>query len=62
WHEYRLESEDGAFARLIVDGEVISSRINPVRNAAYRSTGIYCLFAPAGVIGAAEMEYIKLRN
>ena len=35
WHEYRITSDDGRFASVHVDGELISSRIPPRREGEY---------------------------
>ncbi|OHD67015.1 MAG: hypothetical protein A2176_16210 [Spirochaetes bacterium RBG_13_51_14] len=61
WHEYRLSSDDGRFAKLIIDGEAVSSRIEPVKNAYLTSRGVYCLYSSKDEHSRAEMEYIKVR-
>jgi len=61
WHVYRLESDDGKLARLSVDGEIISSRINPVVDARYITSGIICLSSSRESASLAEMEYVKIR-
>lgn len=61
WHEYKLESTNGRFARLSIDGEIISSRIEPVSSSAYKMAGVYCLHSTVKEFSLAEMEYIKIR-
>lgn len=61
WHEYTLESDDGRFARLIVDGETLSSRIEPVKSKYFSLRGLYCLFSSTEENSRGEMEYIKAR-
>ncbi|MBN1497219.1 MAG: SH3 domain-containing protein [Spirochaetes bacterium] len=61
WHEYTLESEDGRFARLIVDGDTLSSRIEPVKSRYFTLRGLYCLFSPTEENSRGEIEYIKAR-
>ncbi len=61
WHEYTLESDDGRQAKLMVDGEVILSRIPPVNDARFSARGIYCLYSPDDEASLGEMEYLKTR-
>lgn len=62
WHDYLLESSDGRFARLSIDGEVISSRIPSVRSKVFRLRGLYCLYSSRDEISMAEMDYIKVKQ
>ncbi len=61
WREYLLESDDGRHATLSIDGETVSSRIEPVRSIHFTQRGIYCLFSSKEDGSMAEMEYIKIR-
>jgi len=61
WHEYILESENGKFAKLLIDGEIISGRIAPVKNGDHKIRGIYCFYSSAEDISMAEMQYIRIR-
>jgi hypothetical protein len=61
WHEYLLSSDDGKFARVYIDGELVSSRIPPVKNSHFRMKGLYCLHSSAEESSSAEIEYIKVR-
>jgi hypothetical protein len=61
WHEYLLECEDGRFAKLIIDGETVSSKIEPVRSKYFTVRGLYCLFSSKEENSRGEMEYIKVR-
>ena len=61
WHEYHLESNDGKFATLKIDGQIISSRIEPVSNKAFPNRGIYCLYSSDKNKVKAFIEYIKVR-
>jgi hypothetical protein len=61
WHDYRLESQDGKFARLIIDGEVVSARIEPQKTGRYKNRGVYCMASDGTGESKAEMEYIKIK-
>lgn len=61
WHEYLLTSADGRYAKLLIDGEEVSSRIEPVRSKSFTNRGIYCLYSPKDENSRGEMEYIKVR-
>jgi hypothetical protein len=61
WHEYMLSSEDGKHAQLAIDGEAVSSRIEPVKNKFFTSRGIYCLFSSKDEESKGEIEFIKVR-
>ena len=61
WHDYLLKSNDGRFAKLQVDGEIVSGRIEPVKSPFFSTRGIYCLFSSKAELSKGEMEYIKIR-
>jgi hypothetical protein len=61
WHEYLLESENGQFAKLHIDGEVVSGRIKPVKVKIFEKRGIYILHSKQNLISAGEMEFIKVK-
>jgi hypothetical protein len=61
WHEYLLESGDGRLAELIIDGEAISSRIEPVKSKIVTVRGIYCLVSSKDENSKGEIEFIKVR-
>ncbi len=61
WREYRLTSEDGRYAAVYVDGELISSRIPPVQSADFPHAGIYCLVSSRGRISSGEIETVRYR-
>lgn len=61
WHDYTMSSDDGRYARLIIDGETVSSRIEPVQSKNFVTRGIYCLYSPKEVHSKGEMEFIKAR-
>jgi hypothetical protein len=61
WHDYTLASDDGHYARLIIDGETVSSRIEPAKNSHFTTRGVYCLFSSKDEASQAEMEYIRAR-
>ncbi len=61
WHDYNLQSADGRYAKLLIDGEEVSSRIEPMRNKSFPNRGIYCLFSSLMENSRGEMEYIKVR-
>jgi hypothetical protein len=61
WHDYRITSEDGKYASVYIDGELMSSRIPPRREAEYTAPGIYCLVSNKGQDSAAELEHVKYR-
>lgn len=64
-HDYRLTSDDGRFASLSVDGEVLSAKIPPVKSAAaggnYIGRGLYILCSQADEESRGEAEYVKVR-
>ncbi len=61
WHDFLLSSEDGRYAKLSIDGETVSSKIETVRSGSFPTRGIYCLFSPKNENSRGEMEYIKAR-
>ena len=61
WHDYTLTSDDGRYAKLIIDGEAVSSRIEPVRSKLFTTRGIYCLYSSKEESSRGEMEYIRVR-
>ena len=61
WHEYRLESDNGQFCRLVIDGEVISGRIEPVASKEFQLRGIYALCSLPNEESKGEMEFIRIR-
>jgi hypothetical protein len=61
WHNYTLTSDDGRYAKLIIDGETVSSRIEPVKSILFITRGIYCLYSSKEESSQAEMEYIRVR-
>ncbi len=61
WHEYRLESDDGRFASLSIDGEVVAGRIKPENNSAFTLRGIYCLYSDGSAPAGAEIDFLKIR-
>jgi hypothetical protein len=61
WHDYTLESDDGRFARLVIDGDTVSSKIEPVKSRYFTVRGLYCLFSPTEENSRGEIEYIKAR-
>ncbi len=61
WHDFLLSSDDGRYARLMIDGEAVSSKIEPVTSGNFPIRGIYCLFSPKNENSRGEIEYIKVR-
>jgi hypothetical protein len=61
WHEYLLESEEGRYAKLLIDGDVLSSRITPVKIGPFAQRGVYCLYSAKDENSKGEIEYIKIR-
>ena len=61
WHIYTLKSDNGLYAQLMVDGEVMSARIEPVRLPRFDLRGVYCLYSDGVDDSCAEMGYIKIR-
>lgn len=62
WHNYELSSDDGRFASLTVDGQLISGRIPAVSDQVFGNRGIYMLCQQPGSVGTvAEIEFIKIR-
>ncbi|MBN1533550.1 MAG: SH3 domain-containing protein [Spirochaetes bacterium] len=61
WHEYSLQSDDGKYASLSIDDEVVSGRIRPVRVPGYEARGVYTMACLENDAAKAELEYIKIR-
>ncbi|HOO72602.1 MAG TPA: SH3 domain-containing protein [Spirochaetota bacterium] len=61
WHVYKLISDNGSFAQLLVDGEIISARIEPKKTGHFTLRGVYCLYSDGSGDCCAEMDYIKIR-
>ncbi|MBN2158431.1 MAG: SH3 domain-containing protein [Spirochaetes bacterium] len=61
WHDYLLTSEDGRFASLFIDGQLVSSRIEPAHNKYFTTRGIYILHSPKEDNSRGEMEFVKVR-
>lgn len=61
WHEYTLSSDDGKYARLYLNNELIAGKIEPEKLSHFTKRGIYTLFTPEGENGVCEIEYIKIR-
>jgi len=61
WHEYRLESSDGKFASIYIDGELISGRIPSVSIGEFKERGLYCLCSSSTEASEGEMECLKVR-
>ncbi|HOD14305.1 MAG TPA: SH3 domain-containing protein [Spirochaetota bacterium] len=61
WHDYTLTSDDGRYASLIIDGETVSSRIEPLKNTHFITRGIYCLYSSKDENSKGEMEFIRAR-
>lgn len=60
WHEYVITSDDGRYAKLSVDGEVIAARIEPRTLAPFAQRGIYLLHT-VGTAAKAEVETVRAR-
>jgi uncharacterized protein YgiM (DUF1202 family) len=61
WHDYLLESEEGRYAKLSIDGEAVSEKIEPVKSRHFTIRGLYCLYSSKEENSRGEMEYIKVR-
>ena len=61
WHDYKLTSDDGKTATLIVDGEIISGRIPTVKDASFNTRGLYAMYSNNDEESKGEIEYIKAR-
>ena len=59
WHDYKLTSDDGKTATLIVNGEIISRRIPAIKDNAFASRGLYALYSDYAEESKGELEYIK---
>jgi hypothetical protein len=61
WHEYTLQSDDGKFASLKIDNEVVSGRIRPVKVPGREARGVYTMVCLENDVAKAELEYIKIK-
>jgi hypothetical protein len=61
WHDYTVESADGGYARLLVDGEPVLSRIPPSGSQVFSGRGIYCLYTDESEAALVEVEYVRMR-
>lgn len=61
WHNYEISSDDGKFASLSVDGQLISGRIPPAAEIGLNERGIYLLVQQGGGLSNCEVEFIKAR-
>ena len=61
WHDYKLSSDDGKTASLMVDGEIISGRIPAVKDDAFTTRGLYALYSNQEEESKGEIEYIKAK-
>ncbi len=61
WHDYTVESPDGTYARLLVDGEPVLGRIPPVESGVFAGRGVYCLYTGENDSALLEVEYIRMR-
>jgi len=60
-HVYELKSINGTEATLLVDGEIISARIKPIKSDEYPSQALYLLRCWSGIPAEAEIHYIRIR-
>lgn len=61
WHEYSLVSDDGKFAKLFIDGEIVLNKVPLKKSDAFRHAGLYCLLGISGFDSIIELEYVKFR-
>jgi len=61
WHDYTIASDDGRFASVSVDGELLLNRIPPERDANFAAPGIYSLVSKKGESSSAELEFVRLK-
>lgn len=61
WHDYRLESEDGQYAALTVDGQLLSGRIPGAAGTDFTDRGIYLMYSGNRLSSSGEVRYIKVR-
>ncbi len=61
WHDYTIVSDDGKFAQVMVDGELVLNKIPPQKGGEFPHPGLYCLLAKSGMKSSLEVEYIKYR-
>ena len=62
WHDYRIENGGGEFTKLFIDGELVSSRLQPAALPGHESPGLYILVAEPKRSASLEMEYLKMRE
>ena len=61
WHDYRVECSDGKYAKIFIDGELISGRIPAAQLNEFKAGGLYCLYSSQNAASEGEMEYIRMR-
>ncbi len=61
WRDYTIASDDGRFASVSVEGELLLNKIPPGRDAAFAAPGMYCLVSKKGESSSAELEYVRLK-
>lgn len=61
WHDYTIVSDDGRFAQVMVDGDLVLNKIPPQKGSEFAHPGLYCLRAKSGAKTTLEVEYIKFR-
>ena len=61
WHQYELKSGNGVNATLLVDGEILSAKIQPVQDDLFQRQALYILHCREGIPGMAELQYIRIR-
>lgn len=61
WHVYTLTSRDGRHADLLIDGDLISGKIEPVNSPLFMTRGVYALYSSAEDESRLEAEYIKIK-
>ncbi len=61
WHDYTIVSDDGKFARVMVDGELVLNKIPPHKGIEFAHPGLYCLMVKSDAKATIEIEHIKYR-
>ncbi|HOP64827.1 MAG TPA: SH3 domain-containing protein [Spirochaetota bacterium] len=61
WHNYEITSDNGKFATLSIDGQLVSGRIPPATENGFNERGIYLLNQRAGGLTSCEVEFIRIR-
>jgi len=61
WHNYEISSDNGKFATLAIDGQLVSGRIPPAAESGFNERGIYLLNQQAGGLTSCEVEFIRIR-